>query len=213
MVGGLDELRSQLRVWYLALSIAVVACSDGQPPSTARPASEAVAPVPGMKVDSILPPAEALERFLANEPVTDSLSWGARQRDKLVSDFLEAIAARDTAALASMLVTRAEYGFLYYPTSIYSRKPYELAPDIAWMLNAENNAKGATRLLQRLGGRPLTLIGVACNKETTEGANRFLTECVTVFRSGVGAVERRKLFGSIIERGGRLKFLSYAGDF
>ncbi len=191
------------------LILSVVACRDGQPPNP----PVALTPQPGIKVDSILPTEIALERFLSSETRVDSLTHGARSRDDLIARFFDAISSRDSSALGALLVTRAEYGFLYYPTSIYSRKPYELAPDVAWMLNSGNNAKGAGRLLARLGGKRAVHIGTTCGKESDEGSNRFVTDCITRYRTEAGREESRQLFGAIMERSGRLKFLSFAGDF
>jgi hypothetical protein len=112
-----------------------------------------------------------------------------------------------------MVVSRDEYGGLYYPTSIYVRKPYELAPDVAWMLNAEASAKGRRRLQQRLGGRNLELIRWVCAADSREGRNRFLTDCTVSYTTDAGPVEKRQLFAAIMERDGQYKFLSLAGDF
>lgn len=166
-----------------------------------------------MKVDSILPPGQALERFLAGTSRPGELSGGAPNREDLAARFFKAIQERDSAALADMLVTRGEYGALYYPASIYSRKPYELAPDIAWMLNSEASAKGARRLLQRLGGQSLEPGELDCLESSIEGDNRISSDCQATYRVANGNVERRQLFKSMIERDGQVKFLSYAGDF
>lgn len=163
-------------------------------------------------MDSLLPAGEALDRFLAGLPRTERLAGGARTRDELVARFFLAIEGRDTAALERMALSRGEYGFLYFPTSVYSRKPYELAPDIAWMLASESSAKGARRLIQRLGGRRLALTGIHCSRELTEGSNRFWQQCEVSYRDA-GVPEKKRLFHAIIERDGDVKFLSYAGDF
>lgn len=190
-----------------------VACSDGQAGvksgDSVPPPSAVVAGI----VDSILPPAEALERFVAGLPRTDKLEGGARTRDELVRRLLDVLETRDTAALSMMVVSRPEYGFLYYPTSVYADKPYALAPDVAWMLNSASSSKGARRLLQRLGGRRLEMTGLRCDRELTEGQNRFWQQCDVSYRSGDGKEQRRRLFHAIMEREGRAKFLGYAGDF
>lgn len=210
MVGRLDELRAELILRYALLLIAVVACSDGQPSLDASPAP--AAPTAGV-VDSILPPEVALERFLAGEERTDSLSGGAPDIVALTNELFSALESKDSEKLAKLVVTKAEYGSLYYPTSVYSRKPYELDPAIAWMLNAENNAKAARRLIERLGGRGVEFDEVKCGRATSEGGNRFHLDCLVSYRTSAGARETRQLFGSVMERGNRAKFLSLAGDF
>lgn len=168
--------------------------------------------MPATKVDSILPFDEAVERFLAGAPRPERLRDGAKTTNELVQRFVIAIERNDTAALAAMLVSRAEYGALYYPSSIYARKPYELPPDIAWLLSSENSAKALRRLVERLGGRPIELGRAQCADSVTEGANIVLDSCNVTYRSGGTTIEGRRLFRSIIGRDGEMKFLSYAGD-
>jgi len=207
----MDELRAQLsKALPLVLLIFVVACSDRQPRhlAAAVPASEE----PFAKVDSILPTEEAMSRFLHGVVRVESLAGGAESRTELIERFFHALAARDTAALTQLLVSRSEYGYLYYPTSIYARKPYELPPDIAWMLNAEGNTKALRRLLARLGGSKLTLSRADCRTSTVSGADTFESDCRVTYRTSDGANHAGKLFNSIMQHDGRWKFLSLAGD-
>lgn len=190
---------------FAALLIAVVACSDGQA-STAMPR----APVAGV-VDSVLPLEVSLARFLDGLDRPAGLSGGAGTAVELIDEFLDAASRGDTAALSALLVSRAEYGFLYYPASVYSRKPYELSPDVAWLLSSEENTKAAKRL-ERLKGRRVSLAGFDCARTHAEGVNVVHTECSVKVVEG-GRARTEKLFRSVIERDGHFKFLSYAGDF
>jgi len=194
------------------MALFTVACSDRQPWKDQAKRASRADPVVAQKVDSLLPAGEALDRFLAGLPRTERLAGGARTRHDLVARLLQAIEQRDSTAIEKMALSRGEYGFLYYPTSVYSRKPYELAPDIAWMLASESSAKGARRLIQRLGGRQLALTGIHCRREHTEGSNKFWQQCEVSYRDA-GVPEKKKLFHAIIERDSDVKFLSYAGDF
>jgi hypothetical protein len=167
-----------------------------------------------VKIDSILPPGEALRRFQADlTPVTE-LEAAPRGRDALVSKFIEALERADTAALEKLVLSKAEYGFLYFPTSVYSRKPYELPPDIAWLLNEQNGRKGSTRLLRRLSGHSLQFGGYKCGSPVREQGNVFWRGCgVKYVDPASSRPVTRRLFGTIMERGERYKFLSYANDF
>ena len=113
-----------------------------------------------------------------------------------------------------MAISRAEYGYLYYPTSAYARKPYELAPDVAWLLSSQSGEKGLTRLVQRLSGRVLRSSGYRCGQPSTEAKNRIWRDCTVTFIDPATSITvTRQLFGSIIEREGRFKLLSFANDF
>lgn len=154
-----------------------------------------------------------LARFRSGLPVATALEGGAASADELVDRFLSAVARGDTVTLAQLRVTRAEYAWLYFPTSVYAAAPYELAPDVAWMLSTAASEKGLTRVVGRLGGAQLELRGYTCVQQGREGENRFWRECTLAYDHPVDGPASRQLFGSIMEHGGRYKFLSYANDF
>ncbi|HEU4748739.1 MAG TPA: hypothetical protein VFS56_09585, partial [Gemmatimonadaceae bacterium] len=92
--------------------------------------------------------------------------------------------------------------------------PYELPPEIAWLLSDQGSRKGSTRLTRRLGGKPLGFRGYECGNPVTESKNRFWRGCrVTYIDPARGVPVTKALFGTIMERDGRYKFLSYANDF
>lgn len=162
----------------------------------------------------MLPPGEALRRFQSELPVVTALEDGAPGRDQLVSQFMKALERADTVALEQLALSQAEYAYLYFPSSVYSRKPYELPPDIAWLLNEQNSRKGEIRILRRLSGRDLKFGGYTCGSPVSEQENVFWRDCQVRYIDPAGAQPvTRKLFGTIIARGHRYKFLSYANDF
>ena len=170
----------------------------------------AAAPV----IDSSLPSGEALRRFQSALPRVSALSGGARSRDELVNRFVAAVESGDSAALDRLAVSKAEYAFLYFPGSLYTRKPYELPPDIAWLLSDQNSRKGFIRLARRLGGKPLNFRSYECTDAETEAENRFWRTCQVSYVDATSGLEvKKRLFGAIIERSGSYKFLSYANDF
>jgi hypothetical protein len=234
-VGGLDQLRHQLihagdavrwcdRIARLSvmkrtrtglLVISTIAALGCDRPAEAHPApdGEKVEEGAAMIVDSILPSDVALQRFQSELIPVRGLSSGIRSRDELVTRFVRAIESGDTATLETLLVSKAEYGFLYFPTSTYSRKPYELPPGIAWLLSEQNSQKGLTRVTRRLGGKKLNYAGYECSSTVTEGENRFWRTCLVRYSDpSSGQPVSKRLFGAIMEHAGRYKFLSYAND-
>jgi hypothetical protein len=215
MVGRLDKLRAKLdRTISIAAAAALVAAGCDRAAEAGGRPSRSVGSAAGVKIDSILPPGEALRRFQSDLAVVTELHDAARGRDELVSEFLKALERADTAALEKLALSKAEYAFLYFPSSVYSRKAYELAPDIAWLLNEQNSRKGATRILQRLSGRDLRFASYTCAIPVSEQENMFWRDCqVTYVDPATSGRVTRKLFGTIMQRGDRFKFLSYANDF
>lgn len=190
-----------------ALTITVAACIDGQAATHLRVEQAAVT-----GVDSILPTGTALARFLAGVDRPESLTGGSAGMNELIERFSDALAHQDSLALTEMSVTRAEYGYFYYPSSIYVQDPYELPPEVAWLLSSQENTKAMRRLMQRLGGRTVVVRAANCAKTERQGANVVYSDCSVTVGSRHGS-ERVRLFRSLLERGGTMKFLSYAGDF
>ena len=164
----------------------------------------------GRVVDSALPREEALRRFREKLPQVDSLVGGTKSRDELVVAYLRALAASDTAALARLAVTRAEFAWLYYPTTPMGKSPYDLEPGLMWFLHTERGDRGLTKVLQLYGGRPMSLVGYDCGADAShEGENTVYGPCTVRWRTTDGDTLAVRLFNQILERSGRFKFLSY----
>ncbi|WP_420130121.1 hypothetical protein [Longimicrobium sp.] len=186
-----------------ALALLSAGCRDAAP--------DAQAAVP---VDTLHAPAEALSRFRDGLPIADSLSGGAASRDELVARFVDAIARQDTAAVRGMVLNRAEYGWIYFPSLQRMNPATSMQPEVMWMLHAQESQKGITRVLRRLGGGQARFGGYACEAAPgVEGPNRYWHACTVETMAADGEKASLKLFGSLIERGGRWKIVSYANDF
>jgi hypothetical protein len=166
-------------------------------------------------IDSIFPIEESLRRFrltLGPEPV--GLSGGAPSRDALVARFVESLARSDTAAFADMLMTQDEFGWLYYPHTRYTKRPYELAPEILWFQIVNGSSRGFGRLLDRLGSSDIGGPTYQCGAvPLVEGPNRTWEDCTVRVDPPEGDPLDMRLFGSILERDGVFKFVSYTNDY
>jgi hypothetical protein len=166
---------------------------------------------PARVVDSILSREEALRRFQRKLTPVARLEGSYESRDSLVAAFVKALGDRDTAALASMAVTPAEFGYLYYPTTPQSLPPYDLEPGLMWHLLRERSERGIRRALAVYGGQRLQLLSHDCGEGSSrEGENTLMGPCVLRVRNTPGKSTSVRLLSQIIERGGRYKILSYA---
>ena len=165
---------------------------------------------PGYVVDSILPVEEEITRFrkaAGNPP--PGFAGGADSRTALVRAFVRSLERADTTALLGLVVSRAEFGYLIYATSPNARPPYRQSPELVWLQRTAATAKGANRLLARLAGRPVGYRGVNCpTPAKTEGENTVWSGCAVRLESHRGGTTSLRLFGPIVQRGGRFKFLS-----
>jgi hypothetical protein len=181
------------------------------PPASAEDGSRR--PRPGYAVDSVLPPEEALRRFRAGLTPVARLAGGATSRDRLVAAFVRAVETRDTSALRGLEMSKAEFAYLLYPSSIYTRPPFQQQPEIVWMLQRANGGAGYRRLVERYAGRPLGYRGHRCDGEPeVRGENRIWGGCTLGYQRARGDTATGRLFGAILEREGRFKFVSYAND-
>jgi hypothetical protein len=163
-------------------------------------------------VDSIFPIEEEIRRFRARvEGSADALTGGSASRDELVRRFMAALAAGERAAFDSMAISPAEFIHLYYPHTRFTRRPYEMAPGLVWFQLENYGSRGLSRALERFGGRDLNFSGYTCETLTEEGPNRLHGGCAVQIQDhdrGSGSIP---LFGQILERDGRFKFINYAG--
>ena len=172
--------------------------------------------LPGYVVDSILPVNEELRRFRSavGGTAVAELRNASSTREALVKRFVEDLAALDSADLEAMLMGAREFADLVYPESPYTHPPDRQAPGLVWNQIQNPNRSGLTRLVRRLGGQPLKYEGYTCNSTPDrQGHNLIWTGCVVRLAEANGEIRPRRLFGSILEREGRFKVVSYANEY
>jgi hypothetical protein len=209
-----------MRHGLLVILVGVVACraEPSRAATTDAAAGPAVAPRalgrPPVHVDSFVPLDEALRRFRRDSApaAVSRLEPAAPSRDSLVRLFATAVARRDTVTLKAYALDAREFAWLYYEDSPLARPPYELDPQMMWFQLQQQSVKGRRRVVERLGGAPLAIVGHRCGEPRRQGASRVWERCVVRLREGGAPVERR-LFGSIVERAGRWKFVGYGNDY
>lgn len=133
---------------------------------------------------------------------------GPPSRDSLVRLFERALAKRDAKALDRLQITREEFAYLYYPESKMSRPPYELGPDVMWLQIESQRGQGLRRLVAKYGNPGFRVRKLYC-APPEHGHTIVIYQC-TVSTSGAGGSNAMQLFGSIVERDGRFKFVGYA---
>jgi len=192
--------------------LALASCSPVEAGQTSegvsRPAQQSAA-----HVDSVLPAGEALRRFradLSEEPA--ALGGDFTSREALVRRFVDVLERSDTLALEPLVITRAEFAYLYYPSSPLAAPPYELAPSLMWFQLQENNRKAASALLRTRGGTRLGYAGHECYTSERQGANTVWSSCHVLRRTPDGSERRERLFGTIVERDGRYKFVGLSNE-
>lgn len=215
MVDRMDDLRPQLirrahNGAALVLSAALVvmtACAD-------RPAvhpGDAPATVSRGEGGSPYSIDSALTLFRSGLDSVAQLEGSEPSMDALIIRFSRMLEARDTATMRALVMSRREFAWLYYPTSPFTRPPTLQEPGLAWFLHLQHSQKGASRLLDRFGGRPVRIVSSRCTAPRTLGKNTLWSDCVQRLVMHDDTVTTR-LFGGVLERAGRFKIFSYSND-
>lgn len=204
-----------LRLTFVAVVCATVgssACTRDQKDSSSTSGESAV--VKSSVIDSALPREVELERFRSGlGPEVTELSHGFNSRDALIDAFLKHLAARDTAHLAELGLTKAEFAWIYYPSSPIGKPPYDLSPALMFFQFDGNNRKGFVHLLEERGGKDLKVVGYSCATTEKQEKNTVFAQCVVKRLQNRGDTLSELLFGGIIEHNGKYKLLNFANKF
>jgi hypothetical protein len=171
---------------------------------------------PGYVIDSVLSVEEEIRRFRAaigGDAVVE-LRGASESRAELVKRFVRDLAAGDTVDLKHAVISPREFVDLVYPTSPNTRPPYRQNPAFVWMQVSGQSASGLTRVVQRRARQQLTYASHECDaKPEVHGPNHLWLRCSVRLVSAAGDTTTQRLFGTIIERHGRFKFISYTNQF
>lgn len=207
------RFNSIMRVRHV-LAAAALALACEQRPS-ADPANTELVAADSVRtgvVDSVFPVEEEIRRFMTtlSGPLPTALQNATGSREALAQRFMTALVQNDTAAIHKLVLSPAEFIELYYPFSQYTKPPYKQSPGLLWFLIQQNSQKGISRALQRFGGNDVGYQRIDCQEPPeVQGRNRFWT-CVVRWTPEPNKPDPLRLFGSIMERDGRFKFVSYA---
>jgi hypothetical protein len=164
-------------------------------------------------VDSVIPREEALRRFREGVPPVERLEGAESSIETLVAAYVRALETRDTAAVARLAISRAEFAWLYYPTTPHGFPPYDVEPGLMWFLLNSRSDKGARRALSVYGGHQLKVLNQDCGPSgTREGENTIWGPCIVRWVNEGGDTATTRLLGQLIERDHRFKVLSYSND-
>lgn len=117
----------------------------------------------GYVIDSVFSAEENLRRFQATVGGTPParLAGGARSTDALLRQYWALLSTGDTVAMTPLLVSRAEYAYLYAPFS--PEVAAGLPPHVGWELILSQTGRGLTRALQVARAEPAPVLGTLCS--------------------------------------------------
>jgi len=133
-------------------------------------------------------------------------------KDAAVTAFLQALAARDRDTLMAQAVSQTEFLKHIWPALPASRPDVGMPADRAWTEQAQRNTNFLSQTLGEHGGRRYELVAASFDgTATTYGSFTIHPKTTLDIRDEFGVREVR-LFGSMIESGGRWKIYSFVVD-
>lgn len=176
------------------------------------PSQDSLRKTPGYVVDSVFSPEENLRRFQAtvSGPAPARLSGGAPTTDALIRRYWALLVAKDTLAMTPLVVSRAEYAYLYFPESTEGANG--MPPHIGWELILSQTGRGLTRALLAAERGAGTVVRTECSATPMRmGRSTVYGPCgVVIQRNGIE--ETIWLAKTLIERDGVHKLLGLQNE-
>lgn len=133
--------------------------------------------------------------------------------DALAREVLVRLARNDRAGLEQLALTHDEFEAYVWPHLPASRPERNTPLSFVWGRLKQQSDLSLAGTLARHGGQAYMLREVRFEGETSVYGNVTVRrESVLVVATPDGAIERLKVFGSMLESGGRHKVFSYVTD-
>lgn len=140
------------------------------------------------------------------------LANAAGSPDAVAKHFLNALAGGDEAAMRSLRLTKQEFCDYVWPELPASKVP-NLDCDFAWRQATLNSEAGLYESLPVHKGKKYQLVSVRFEKGTeTYQTYKVHRDARLRIRDEEGVEREIKLFGSMLELGGKFKLFSFAVD-
>ena len=141
------------------------------------------------------------------------LAHAADSPEALAREVLQAVERQDRTRLADLAVSEDEFRALVWPKLPTSRPEVGLPFTYAWTDLQAKSQGYLHNTLATFGGQRMRLVTIGFAGESTDYETfRVHRKSVLDVQAGSGESQRVRLFGSMIEHGGRVKVFSYVVD-
>jgi hypothetical protein len=144
------------------------------------------------------------------------LRGGAESMDGLLRDFVQALESGNRDALERLRVTEREYRELVVPGNVAEGDPPQIlseeASEYFWQVLDQKSRYYRQSLLEKFGGETFSVRDVTFEKGYQEYAGHRAWKQLVLSVADASGEERQIRTGSIIERDGRFKFVSFVRD-
>lgn len=141
---------------------------------------------------------------------TPALAGGKESREDVAVAVLNAVSGQDRAALRSLALSEDEFRNHVWPTLPAARPERNLPFSYVWGDLRQKSEHHLSSTLARHGGRQYELVSVRTAGAATQyGKSVVHRDTALKVRDERGHEQEIRLFGSLIEQGGRWKVFSY----
>lgn len=128
----------------------------------------------------------------------------------LVEEVLKGVEHNDPEALLKLRINEREFRKYLWPEFPASDPKMNVPLSFAWGNLDQKSEKGARRALSQYGGNAYRFETIYFQEKTQEYSGfKLYSRSVIVARDGNGNLQELQFCGSIVERNGEYKFLSY----
>jgi hypothetical protein len=113
-------------------------------------------------------------------------------------------------ALSPLVVSKAEFAYLYFPES--DEPASGMQPTISWLLLSNNSGRGLTRSLAAARSEPGEVRGTVCAANTHPVGGSLIHGPCGIIRARASGVDTLYIATHIIERGGIFKLMSFTNE-
>lgn len=181
------------------------------------PRPDSLQRIPGYVVDSVFSPEEGLRRFQATvrAPRPARFAGGAADQETLLRNYWTALVRHDTLAIRELVVSHAEFAYLYLPESA----PFAagMHPSAAWILYESATGRGLSRAFREATSRAAAsssstsrdgaITATICRDQgRDEGKSHTFGPCGVVLRAAQ-STDTLWIAATLVRRDGVVKFL------
>ncbi|MCL4848942.1 MAG: hypothetical protein KJ066_20510 [Acidobacteria bacterium] len=181
-------------------------------PFTTGPGWRSGAP-PRLAAIFVVLAATILATGCSRRPSPAPLEHTFESPEALAREVLKLVEFRDTHRLGQLALSEREFADLVWPELPASRPERNLPLDYVWTDLRTKSRAHLGRIAEQFGGRRYELVGVSFRGETTTYRSYAVhRKAELIVRAADGNEDRLRLFGSVLERGGRYKLFSFVVD-
>jgi len=142
---------------------------------------------------------------------TAALQGGLASLDAVGQAVVDALNARDAAALTALLVSEADFKGRLFASLANHPNAIAMGPDLLWDMQRREGADELSRGLERWGGQDLRYVGLEPERVEVGPGVRFHRRPLLVVDDRRGDRHKLQILGSIVEHlsSGSFKLITY----